>query len=72
MATKITLIRSSSLEGLEWNLNEFFDQHADDDTRHVVELIGGVSYVNDEFVAMVRFVVPYKRRFVKVEEDEGC
>lgn len=68
MATKITFITADTLDDLEFAINDFFDQHADDE-RALVELVGGVSYANGMYVAPVRLYLPHKRRF---EDGEGC
>lgn len=69
MVSKIKLLRSGTLQGLEGVLNDFFaDEGAD--VRVEVDLVGGITYANDDYVAAVRITAPHKRHF-EDDEDDG-
>ena len=66
MASKITILRSGSLDGLEQNINSFLEQWGTD-PRVEVDLIGGISFADDSYVATMRLNAPHKRTFDDAE-----
>ena len=71
MASKITILRSGSLDGLEQNINSFLEQWGTD-PRVEVDLIGGITYaaVGDgigNYLAPMRLNAPHKRTFDDAE-----
>ncbi len=62
MASMIKLLRASSLDGLERTINDFFADTAKD-ARVEVDLAGGITFANDEYIAPVRVSAPHKRSF---------
>lgn len=67
MAIKIQFVRAETLEALEIALTDFFTGYAED-VRTDVDLVGGITFANGEFIAPVRVSAPHKRRFD--DEDE--
>jgi enolase len=68
MAFKITILRASTLDDLERAINGAFVEAAKD-VRIEIDLAGGITYANDEYVVPVRVNAPHKRRFEEEEED---
>jgi enolase len=70
MAFKIKLLRAATLDVLERVINEMFVEAAKD-VRIEIDLAGGITYANDEYVVPVRINAPHKRRFEGEEDDSG-
>lgn len=62
MAFMIKLLRAKTLDDLETAINAFFVETAKD-VRIEVNLVGGVNFVDGEFVAPVSMNAPHKRSF---------
>jgi enolase len=68
MAFKIKLLRAATLDALEQAINEMFVEAAKD-VRVEIDLAGGITRANDEYVVPVRINAPHLRRFE--EEEDG-
>lgn len=64
MALKIKLLRAPTLDELELTVNRFIEEMASD-VRISVDLVGGITYIENEYVAPVRISAPYKRSFTE-------
>ena len=66
MASKITILRASSLNELEKQINSFLEQWGTD-PRVEVDLIGGITYASydegGDYLAPMRLNAPHKRSF---------
>ena len=74
MASKITILRASSLNDLEKQINSFLEQWVSD-PRVEVDLIGGITYASYEeargkYLAPMRLNAPHKRTFDDTEEQK--
>lgn len=70
MAFQIKLLRAPTLDELEQIVNDFFVAEASD-SRVEIDLAGGITFANGEYVAPVRLSAPHKRKFETVEEAEA-
>ncbi len=70
MAILIKLLRASTLDDLERDINAFFIEEGKD-VRTEIDLAGGISFANDEYVAPIRVSAPHKRQFQTAAEEEA-
>lgn len=68
MAIRINLLRASSLGELEKIINDFIIASQEEDARVQVDLVGGITFINDEngllvYVAPMRISASHKRSF---------
>ena len=71
MATLIKFLRAKTLDDLEQQVNDFFVEEGKD-VRMEIDLAGGISFANGEYVAPVRLNAPHKRQFHTAEEKEAA
>ena len=69
MASKVKILRAGSLDDLEQKINSFLEQWGTD-PRVEVDLIGGISFADDSYLAPMRLNAPHKRTFEE-KEDTG-
>ncbi len=69
MAVLIKLLRASTLDDLERDINAFFIEEGKD-VRTEIDLAGGISFANDEYVAPIRVSAPHKRQFQTAAQEE--
>ena len=62
MASKVKILRAGSLDDLEQKINSFLEQWGTD-PRNEVDLIGGISFADDSYLAPMRLNAPHKRTF---------
>lgn len=70
MAILIKFLRAKTLDDLEYQINEFFVTEGKD-VRTEIDLAGGISFANGEYVAPLRLSAPHKRQFQTVAEEEA-
>ena len=68
MAIKIKLLRASSLEALELAINHFVAEMKEKDARVQVDLVGGVTQIDDSYVATIRLTASHKLTFEDVKK----
>ena len=68
MAILIKFLRAATLEDLEREINAFLVTEGKD-VRTEIDLAGGISFANGEYVAPLRLSAPHKRQFQTVAEE---
>ncbi len=70
MAILIKFLRAKTLDDLEYQINAFFATEGTD-VRTEIDLAGGISFANGEYVAPLRLSAPHKRQFQTAAEEEA-
>lgn len=70
MAILIKFLRAPTLDDLERDINAFFATEGKD-VRTEIDLAGGISFANGEYVAPLRMSAPHKRQFQTAAEEEA-
>lgn len=70
MAIQIKFLRAKTIEDLELAINAFLVAEGKD-VRTEIDLAGGISYANGEYVAPIRLSAPHKRQFQTAAEEEA-